>query len=76
MSRLPTAAEEHATLRALDKLRETFANDETAANDLLKVGEYPLRSTTSIMAPARTELAAWTCLCSVILQQDEVLSQH
>lgn len=76
MSRLPTAAEEQATLSALDELRKSFTKDETAANDLLKVGEYPLRSTTSIMAPARRELAAWTCLCSVVLQQDEVLSQH
>ena len=76
MSRDPSAAESQVTLATLDELRAFYASDETSANDLLKVGEYPLRPVDSVMVPARDELAAWTCLCSVILQQDEVLSQH
>lgn len=85
MSRPPSDAEQAAALRSLHELRETYRADSEAADQLLSVGEYPLTLELTLEGSddadgARTravaELAAWTCLCSVVLQQNEVLTQH
>jgi hypothetical protein len=76
MSREPSNVETEITLKTLNKLRVYYSAKNAAADELLAVGEYPLVETKSVLVLARSELAAWTCLCSVILQQDEVLTQH
>lgn len=62
-------------VRVLQSVYETqlarFQKDETAAKKLLSVGESPRNQTIS---PA--ELAAWTSVCSVILNMDEVITKE
>ncbi len=71
MSRQPTREEIAVTLRSLQKLKTHYEDHADRADQLLTVGEYR-----SVSAQSVAEVAAWTCLCSVVLQQDEVLTQH
>jgi hypothetical protein len=73
--RLATAreplAEERAILGArLAKLREQFAADRAAAGKLTAAGEAP-----RVEGLEEIEHAAWTALCSLLLNLDETLSK-
>jgi hypothetical protein len=67
----PTAAEQGRLLSRLETLRQTFAAHPDAAKDFITTGEYPPESS---IPPA--DLAAWTGLCTVLLNLDETLSKE
>ncbi len=69
-SRTPAARELEVLKDALGRFRAEFGRDAAAAGRLLKVGES-LRD--EKLAPA--EHAAWTALCSLLLNLDETLSR-
>ena len=70
-SRLPKPDEERTLDDTLAKLRAKFATDEKAAAELLKVGESPR----DVKLDSR-EHAAWTSLCLMVLNLDEVLTKE
>jgi hypothetical protein len=71
MSRQPSPGELAATLRSLHQLRKYYSDHLDLARQLSTVGEYPSATVRGV-----AERSAWTCVCGVILQQDEVLTQH
>jgi hypothetical protein len=68
-ARLPSAKEKGLLLTRLEKLRGQFAADPAAALQLASVGEAARPET---LDPV--EHAAWTALCSLLMNLDEVLS--
>jgi hypothetical protein len=70
-ARLPTAKEKALLLGRLDKLRGQFTADREAAVELVSVGEAARPES---LDPV--EHAAWTALCSMILNLDETLSKE
>lgn len=70
-SREPTPAEQERLLARLTTLRGTFAARPEDAKAFVATGEYPVDST---VAP--TELAAWTGVCTLLLNLDETLSKE
>ncbi len=70
-ARLPKPQEKHVLLARLAKLRGQFAADGAAAQNLATAGEAPRPE-----ALEPVEHAAWTALCSLILNLDEVLSKE
>ena len=67
--RRPTDAESRMMSRALAHFVKTFRADRKAAAELLKVGESNRSREQSVGA-----LAAWTMLCSTILNLDEAIT--
>src|SRR5262249_26587131 len=70
-SRRPTESERTILLEGLEKLKNSFSPDPAAAVKLLKVGESPRDEK---LDPV--EHAAYTSLCSLILNLDEVLTRQ
>ena len=78
-SRSPTAAcwvapkpEESAiALRGLERHRQRFLAEPESANQLLAVGESPVHPE---LKPA--EHAAWTLVCSTVLNLDEAVTKE
>ncbi len=68
LSRTPTASEREILLKALRQFQADYQADPTAADKLLKVGEHPRN-----INLAAVDHAAWTILCSAILNLDEAL---
>jgi hypothetical protein len=54
----------------LGSQREQFAADPSAAAKLLKIGQTPPSSGNAL------ELAAWTSLCRVLLNLQEVITRY
>jgi hypothetical protein len=68
LSRTPTASEREVLLKALHQFQADYQANPAAAEKLLKVGEHPRN-----MNLAAVDHAAWTALCSAILNLDEAL---
>ncbi|MDA1163629.1 MAG: DUF1553 domain-containing protein [Planctomycetota bacterium] len=71
LSRQPTARECTILLAGLTHHRERFTKNKGAANELIQTGEWPVAET---FPP--TELAAWTTICSTILNLDEAVTKE
>ena len=70
-ARLPTRAERKILLGRLEKLRTQFRAEPAAARDLTATGEAPRPDGLDVV-----EHAAWTSLCSLIMNLDEALSKE
>jgi hypothetical protein len=70
-ARLPTPAERRLLLARLARLRAHYAGDTAAAKALLSAGES---ARDEKLDP--TEHAAWTALCNLILNLDEVITRE
>lgn len=70
-ARIPTRAERKILLGRLEKLRAQFRAELAAARELTAVGEAPRPDGLDVV-----EHAAWTGLCSLILNLDETLSKE
>jgi hypothetical protein len=70
-SRLPKPRERDLLVRRVGQLRDSYAKDEAAAKALLKVGEF--KGDPSLDT---TDRAAYTVLCSLILNLDEVITHE
>ncbi len=70
-ARLPGERESSVLLARLGKLRAQFAGDLSAARALTSVGEAPLAAGIDPV-----EHAAWTGLCSLMLNLDETLTKE
>jgi hypothetical protein len=70
-ARRSTAREETILLGRLAKLRAQFAADPAAARELASAGEAP-----RLASLDPVEHAAWTAVCSLILNLDETLSKE
>src|SRR5678815_5406671 len=68
LSRLPTDKEREVLLKALASLQSEYQANPAAAEKLLKVREHPRNMNLAIV-----DHAAWTALCSAILNLDEAL---
>ena len=68
-SRLPSAKEKTVLLTRLAKLRAQFGESPTEAHQLAGAGEFERLESVPVI-----EHAAWTALCSLILNLDETLS--
>jgi hypothetical protein len=68
VSRTPTSTEREVLFKALSQFQADYQSNPAAADKLLKVGEHP-RS----IRLAAVDHAAWTALCSAILNLDESL---
>jgi len=71
LARRPSDAERKILLSRLATLREQFAADAGAAEQVLAVGESPRDESI-----AATEHAAYTALCSLVLNLDETLTKQ
>ncbi len=71
LGRSPTADEQRILTHGLERHRKNFAGDPAAAGRLLEVGESPRDAN---LDPG--EHAAWTVLCSTILNLDEALTKE
>ncbi len=71
LSREPTVLERDRLITRLARLKTVYTNDPAAAQALLKVGS----ATADANIPA-TDLAAWTSICSIVLNLDEMLSKE
>jgi hypothetical protein len=70
-ARPPGAQERGILLARLEELRTQFARDPAAARQFTAVGEAPRPA-----ALDAVEHAAWTALCSLLLNLDETLSKE
>ena len=68
---LPSAEEKKILLARLDTLRGQFRAEPAAARELASVGEAPRPESLDVV-----EHAAWTALCSLLMNLDEVLSKE
>ena len=71
LSRLPSDREREILLTGLSHHRNRFTNDEAAAKVLIQTGEWPVDEN---LPPA--ELAAWTTICSTIMNLDEAVTKE
>jgi hypothetical protein len=71
LARRPSVAERKILLARLSTLREQFAADAKAAEQLLAVGESPRDESIAV-----AEHAAYTVLCSLALNLDETLTKQ
>jgi hypothetical protein len=69
-ARYPTAEESAILSARLAKLRQTYSADTAATKELLATGESPRDEK---LDPA--EHAAWTALCLMLLNLDEVITK-
>ena len=70
-ARRPTRAERKILLGRLEKLRAQFRAEPAAARELTAAGEAPRPDGLDVV-----EHAAWTSLCSLIMNLDEALSKE
>lgn len=70
-ARTPSPAELKVLRALLQKQSQTYAKDPEAAGHLLKIGESPVE--TKSTPPV---LAAWTNLCTVLLNLDETITKE
>ena len=68
LSRTPSGSEREVLLKALAQFQADYQADPTAADKLLKIGEHPRNMNLPVI-----DHAAWTALCSAILNLDESL---
>jgi hypothetical protein len=71
LSRSPDESEERLLLASLGHHRERFMGNENSARALISSGEWPVGTG---LAPV--ELAAWTTICSTILNLDETIAKQ
>lgn len=71
LCRVPTSEERQIFLNAILRYIRRFEQDTTAADSLLKAGESRLDKTIP-----RAELAAYTVVCSTLLNLDETLTKE
>tara|TARA_R110002072_G_scaffold146075_1_gene292814 strand:+ start:85538 stop:88756 length:3219 start_codon:yes stop_codon:yes gene_type:complete len=71
LSRLPSDRERAILLAGLSHHRDRFAKNEAAAKVLVQTGEWPM---TEELHPA--ELAAWTTICSTVINLDEAVTKE
>ena len=71
LSRTPGKRERTILLAGLAHHRERFTNDKEAAKELIQTGEWPVADD---LPPA--ELAAWTTICSTLLNLDEAVTKE
>ena len=71
LSRLPNDRERTILLAGLRHHRDRFMNDAAATNVLVQTGEWPVADE---LPP--TELAAWTTICSTIMNLDEAVTKE
>ena len=71
LGRPPTASEKKILLRGLKRYRQQFAANPPTATQLLCVGESPRDASLDSV-----EHAAWTVLCSMVLNLDEALTKE
>jgi hypothetical protein len=69
--RLPSAQEQQVLTEGLQSDRATFAQSPEAAAQLLKVGEFAVKST---LEPV--EMATWTTTANVLLNLDEFVTRE
>ncbi|MCH7904769.1 MAG: DUF1553 domain-containing protein [Armatimonadetes bacterium] len=70
-SRKPTSVELDLVGKAYERQKAHFANDADGVEGLLTTGESPFDESLD-----RIELAAWSMVCNLVLNLDEVLTQH
>jgi hypothetical protein len=70
-ARRPSGAEWPILAESLSAFRGRFAADPAAARRLIRVGESPCNGT---LDPA--EVAAYTALCSLLLNLDETINKE
>jgi hypothetical protein len=71
LSRKPSEKEMAILLKAIGRYRDKYHHDFTSALALVEIGDSPRDE----MIPAH-EHAAWTMLCSTVMNTDEFLTQH
>ena len=71
LARRPSAAERHVLLAALVRVKREFGADPAAAKKLLSVGESKRDEKLDVI-----EHAAYTALCTAILNLDEALTKE
>jgi hypothetical protein len=71
LTRLPSDREREILLAGLSHHRVRFAKDEASARVLIQTGEWPVADE---LPPA--ELAAWTTICSTIMNLDEAVTKE
>ena len=71
LGRAPTPKESAIALRGLAQHRQHYAADPEAAKHLLSAGESPAAT-----GLAQTEHAAWTVVCSTLLNLDEAVTKE
>ena len=71
LGRSPKPKESQLLMSSLARYRQRFAQDASAAEGLLAVGEYPGDKTLP-----KAERAAWALICNTLLNTDEFLTQH
>lgn len=71
LNRPPSESERRVLLASLGHHRERFTGDEESANALVSSGEWPVDTG---LAPV--EVAAWTTICSTILNLDEAITKQ
>ncbi len=69
-ARFPTAQESSQLESFLTELRSHYQQNETAAVELLSVGDSPRDE-----AISATEHAAWTLICNLVLNLDEIVTK-
>lgn len=70
LSRLPSPSERKVLRDLLHSNLVAFRHNPNAADELLSLGDSPARHID------RNELAAWTLVCSTVLNLDEAINQH
>lgn len=71
LSRMPTEREAEVLLNGLSFHRQRFGNDLDAARRLINTGEWPVSGDVEPM-----DLAAWTVICSTVLNLDETVTKE
>jgi hypothetical protein len=71
VTRKPSEQEIHALRGSLDHYRRRYASDRDAALNILKQGESPREPSLEV-----AEHAAWSVVCSLILNLDETVTLH
>jgi hypothetical protein len=79
VSREPSPAESTLLLKSLQRHRAYFERHADRAQQLLQVGESPKRTPMKSSAKGEvtpSEVAAWTTLCSALLNLDEAVTKE
>lgn len=71
LGRAPTTEEQQLLLELLQNAQQRFVATPAAVDQLL-----PIAGEASLSSVNRTEWAAWTTLCSVLLNLDEAVTRH
>ncbi len=71
LSRLPSSEETRIVSILLEKELAKYRKDTVAAGKLVRVGELPVPAGT-----AEPELAAWTMVCNLVMNLDEMINRN